>query len=234
MFGETSEFHAYPIRADRPQFRTVWGFGIASIALVAVVCVLNIVTELGVWHAYRLLASAMGGTAVSAQEVLNLSSRLEAASALDLLGLVVAGIVFVNWTYSARVNAELFGGAHSQRLGRGWAVGGWVCPVVNLWFPYRIVADIYRASARRRVRSTLVAFWWAALLAGTVVMGVVTRILGNDGTAADKLRSDAQVTTVGLVFQLVAAALVMVIVARVSAWQNDPTPVDPAADAVRW
>src|SRR5690242_1785116 len=105
MFGETSEFHAYPISAGRRQFRPVWGFGIAAIALVALMCVLDVVTELGVWHAYRLLASAMGGTAVSAQEVLNVSARLEVASVLDLLGLVVAGIVFVNWTYRARVNA---------------------------------------------------------------------------------------------------------------------------------
>ncbi|HEX3592399.1 MAG TPA: hypothetical protein VHV74_22495 [Pseudonocardiaceae bacterium] len=72
------------------------------------------------------------------------------------------------------------------------------------------------------------------LVGGAVLTVVVTRVLGNGGTAADKIRSDAQVTTVGLVFQLVAAALVVVIVARVSAWQNDPTPVDPAADAVRW
>jgi hypothetical protein len=44
-----------------------------------------------------------------------------------------------------RANVELICHARHRRV-RGWAIGSSVCPVVNLWFPFMVVDDVYRAS----------------------------------------------------------------------------------------
>jgi len=83
-----------------------------------------------------------------------------------LLQLVVIP-VFLVWFYRARKNAD--GRGQVQRWGPGWAIGAWVTPVVYLWFPYQIMADIWRANLpaeRRANRAWLPGFWWGCWIAG--------------------------------------------------------------------
>jgi hypothetical protein len=82
------------------------------------------------------------------------------------VGFLVAMVMFVVWFYRARVNAE--GHGWPQRWSRGWAIAGWLVPVVNFWFPFQIMADIWRAGLpepSRANRAILPGIWWACLLA---------------------------------------------------------------------
>jgi len=74
------------------------------------------------------------------------------------------GIAFVIWLWQARENTEVFTPVHSQsptykadysssrpgkglhRHAQGWAVGAWVCPIVQFWYPLQIVGDVIEAS----------------------------------------------------------------------------------------
>ena len=63
------------------------------------------------------------------------------------------------------------GGAAVHRRARGWAVASWMTPVANLWIPYQVVSDVWRASApRRSVPVTLVSAWWALYVVANVVV----------------------------------------------------------------
>ncbi|WP_433526781.1 DUF4328 domain-containing protein [Nocardia pseudovaccinii] len=103
-------------------------------------------------------------------------------ASLLLLG---AGIVVIVWLWLARRNAEALCAAR-HRLAIGWVIGGWFCPVVNLWFPHMILADVVRASdprtpadardLRRRPTGVLVTVWWLALMAGWVLTAVSVRL----------------------------------------------------------
>jgi hypothetical protein len=93
---------------------------------------------------------------------------------LWMLLCAVTGVVFLVWFAAARENAA------SYRPGRSgaypdWTVAGWIVPVASLWVPYRITADIWRASARPaigtadtpgggRARVMLLRWWWALWL----------------------------------------------------------------------
>lgn len=57
--------------------------------------------------------------------------------------------------------AEWYQPSGLQRRSSWWAFAGWVVPVVNLWFPYQLVADSSRA-----LRSRVTNFWpwWIAWL----------------------------------------------------------------------
>lgn len=80
--------------------------------------------------------------------------------------------VFLFWFYAARVRAERFD--WPQRRARGWAFWGWVIPIADLWVPFQIMRDIWRASLAPSLRSKagwLPAVWWVSWL----VEGVLSR-----------------------------------------------------------
>jgi len=66
--------------------------------------------------------------------------QLDTAADITIAGL---SILFAVWFYRARINAERHG--YRQRHARGWAFWGWIVPIVNLWFPFQIMGDIWRA-----------------------------------------------------------------------------------------
>ena len=81
-------------------------------------------------------------------------------------GFFAAIVMFLVWFYRARVNAE--GHGWPQRLSPGWAIGAWFAPVVNFWFPFRLMAGIWRAGLPEQERMSIAilpGIWWASLLA---------------------------------------------------------------------
>jgi hypothetical protein len=108
------------------------------------------------------------------------------------------GVAFVIWLWQARENTEvlvhsqspIYGGDYSRpgkgmhRHAQGWAVGAWVCPIVQFWYPLQIVQDVVKASEPLRaarsggVRALLFGWWgtwttfWVILVGGTGVGGI--------------------------------------------------------------
>jgi hypothetical protein len=72
---------------------------------------------------------------------------------------------FLTWFYRARINAALSG--WPQRRARPWAFWGCVVPIADLWVPFQIMRDIWRAClppGRRGSVPWLPAVWWASWL----------------------------------------------------------------------
>ncbi|MFE3316655.1 PQQ-binding-like beta-propeller repeat protein [Nocardia sp. NPDC059195] len=96
-----------------------------------------------------------------------------------------AGVTVITWLWRARRNAEALCAARHRRS-MGWVIGGWFCPVVNVWFPHTIMSDVWRASDPRTPPDALdlrgrraggwVTAWWLFLLLGWV-LGFVALVL---------------------------------------------------------
>ncbi len=92
-----------------------------------------------------------------------------------LLGLIVLAIVpcFIVWCFRAAKNQEALA-RRPERLGPGWAIGGWFIPLANLVIPVLVIQDLWRGSDARiergdprwRIaeRSWLVGWWWGLLV----------------------------------------------------------------------
>jgi TRAP-type C4-dicarboxylate transport system permease small subunit len=87
-----------------------------------------------------------------------------AATVLAVIALVAGFVTGSMWLYRARKNAELLDPERHHARGAGWAWGGWVTPVVALWFPFQVVRDVRRAVAPLP-SAALIAFWWTLFLA---------------------------------------------------------------------
>jgi Domain of unknown function (DUF4328) len=145
------------------------------------------------------------------------ASGMRAAAGLLALPIVV---VFLVWFYQARRNAGLLD--WRQRLSTGWAIGGWFVPVIFLWFPYMIMADVWRAGlpASERPRFALLpGAWWTcwilAWLTGYTHETIMSSGPGYQSTASmHSFIFDG--TWLSALMAAIAAVLLAVIIRRVS------------------
>ena len=78
-------------------------------------------------------------------------------------------VIFIIWLYKSAELAQRLGLPH--RLGPIWAVLGFLLPVVNLWFPYWVAADLLPPGHEKR---SGIGWWWGLWLAtGLAVIAVL-------------------------------------------------------------
>ena len=136
---------------------------------------------------------------------------LDKAADVTIAGL---SILFVVWFYRARINAERHG--YRQRRARAWAFWGWIVPIVNIWFPFQIMGDIWRAglpAEQRGETAWLPALWWTCwLLSGLGIFGAGT-MLANSGSVP---HIAADTNAASLCFLAIAGAMLIAIIRAVS------------------
>ncbi|MFJ5836579.1 DUF4328 domain-containing protein [Streptomyces shenzhenensis] len=74
-------------------------------------------------------------------------------------------VAFLVWLWRVRDNARTLSGRRPKYHGI-WVYLGWIVPVVNLWVPRGLVADVHRASAPDRRLPPVLNVWWALWLIG--------------------------------------------------------------------
>ncbi|WP_167756834.1 DUF4328 domain-containing protein [Leifsonia flava] len=91
---------------------------------------------------------------------------------LSSLSLLATGVLWMIWQY--RVAKQFIG---LTRRSPGWHVGSWILPVVNLWFPYQNIADLWRAVGRTRPSWQIV--WWLLWVLSNTVSTQASRLTLN-------------------------------------------------------
>lgn len=91
------------------------------------------------------------------------------------LAFLASIIVTATWLWRVYSNLPALGATH-LRFGRGWVLGAWIVPFLNLFRPKQIVDDAWRGSDLSApdsygspedagTRSPLVAWWWGLWIA---------------------------------------------------------------------
>ncbi|MEV0375166.1 DUF4328 domain-containing protein [Streptomyces sp. NPDC050636] len=206
--------------AGAQQRRTVTGPAGAATILILLALVGGVLGTVSDWRNYLVVHDYLAGAATIAD--LEAADTFSTSVGIPMLVLyIAAGVLFLVWLWRARINAELLGGRAAHRRSRGWVVGGWLAPVANLWFPYQVVSDIWQASAPRRpaVRGLVIA-WWALFVADTMVNRAVMGFYLREEITEEGLRSTANMATLGTVLDSAAGVLIVLIIKRITTWQN--------------
>ncbi|MBD0694056.1 DUF4328 domain-containing protein [Streptomyces sp. CBMA123] len=139
-------------------------------------------------------------------------------------------VVFIIWFHRTRKNADLLA-PNGHRMGRGWTIGAWFTPIAQLWIPWQLMADCWRASApldpegrRRPPSEAVLAVWWSTFV-GSLVLGRVaatmTRHVGQmDSIDLENLRTGVWVEAGGAALRLVAAIAAILVVRRLTSMQR--------------
>ncbi|WP_312018698.1 DUF4328 domain-containing protein [Streptomyces sp. I05A-00742] len=160
-------------------------------------------------------------------DLLQLVSGIAQAAAV-----LATAVVFIIWFRRVRINAEVFR-PDGHRMRRGWAVWGWIVPVVNVWFPKRIANDIWSASlphepdgSPRRVPRTLMNWWWGLLIAAFTLGRTGGRMYSRAETL-EEVRRAVEVLFVADAVDIVAAVVAMLFVRRLTALQDEKAHQGP-------
>ncbi|MEV0796478.1 DUF4328 domain-containing protein [Kribbella sp. NPDC050281] len=218
-----------PSQAQQPPldrwFSSERAMGLAASILIGVVTATTWATAWSDWYSFQTLKK-YGEDPDQLAEADLISGSLGIVAALALLA---AAVVFIVWLWRVRWNAEMFcRGEH--RFTRGWVLGSWICPVVNLWYPKQVVDDIVAASDPRTPPQTvslktipgtrLVWAWWLTWVAGLVTGNVVQRGVLGGATEVGQLRTNVILSSISALFTTAAAVLGVVLIQRIDELQT--------------
>ncbi|MFF3816039.1 DUF4328 domain-containing protein [Streptomyces bluensis] len=158
-------------------------------------------------------------------------SLFTAAGSVQTAALLATAVVFLVWFHRVRVNGEVFH-PFGHRKKRGWAVGGWFVPIVNLWFPRRIALDIWNASSPWNAHRShaLVNAWWAAWVISQIAGRLASTAYSRAETAPEIERAVGQVLFADAV-DAVAAVLAILFVLTLTRMQDTKARSGPGASA---
>jgi hypothetical protein len=199
--------------------RPLRGLATAASLLVALTCVVSVADAWSDWQGYLLVEEYVTGSGVAYADLLDADEVASTVAILLVLASLAAAVVFLVWLWQARLNAERIA-PEGHRLARGWTIGSWFCPIVNLWFPFRIVDDIARASRPEATGSAdpPLRLWWAAWL-GTWLASLWLRNELRQEAGVEMVRQTAVANTVTTVCHCFAGVFVIVVIRRITAWQ---------------
>ncbi|MFF7716038.1 DUF4328 domain-containing protein [Streptomyces sp. NPDC087659] len=204
-----------------------------STGLAAATCVLlglamlADVFSLGAGWQYYGLWSGLGedGFPTALEESERVERLYSLSGVVQTVTFLVCGIVFIVWFRQMRENAQLFA-PDAHRKSPGWAVWGWIVPVVSLWFPRRITLDIWTASELRRevpdaprTPVTLVNVWWTVWICDVTLSNLASRYLVR-ADEADAIKQAVGLLMVADVLDIGAAVMAILVVRRLTRMQQ--------------
>lgn len=148
------------------QYRT--GFVSLRGRMIAVLtaCILSIICQLlAAFYTFNAIFLITGGA--SPDLIGTAGQNLENIGKLTFAIALIAIICLLIWVYRAYKNLPALTDEHTQ-WSPGWAVGGWVVPILNLWRPFQVIKEIWEKSAndtkRTDMGSVITGIWWGGYL----------------------------------------------------------------------
>lgn len=143
---------------------------------------------------------------------------------VDLAILIGTGITFLMWFHRVRANLPALG-ITDARWSPGWAVGWWFVPIMSLFRPYQVAAEIWRASDpaatpedwRSRSVDPLLGWWWGVFIASVVTGQISFRMWMrvDENTAAGFMQNLALVDAVTASINVAGAILAVRIIREI-------------------
>ncbi|GAA2043135.1 hypothetical protein GCM10009819_32160 [Agromyces tropicus] len=123
---------------------------------------------------------------------------------LSGIAIIVTGVLWAIWQYRA---AKQVTGRTRRSPGRH--ASSWFIPVVNLWFPYQNISDLWRAVGLSRPSWQMA--WWGLWLGSNVVVSFSNRVYISAETL-EHFRSSMWGSLLGEALLLAAAPLAWMVV----------------------
>ena len=143
---------------------------------------------------------------------------------LQFLLFLVCAVVTLRWIYVANVNARAMG-ASDMMVSPGWAAGWFFVPLMNLFMPFVMMRELWKASSRpsdwqMEAASPAILGWWVLWIASGVfgVISFATALEKAGAQSAELFVFASDAAFAG------AALLLAWIVGRIQAMQGSTAP----------
>lgn len=153
------------------------------IALGIDIAVTALVIMANVW-AIGVLNDIRSGASTASQSTISTLGFWEGFSQLTILTMIGVGFGLVKWLKSSYHFAKDSLGATGFK-NEGWTWAGWIIPILNVFKPYQIISEIYKAGAptyttsdgwKKESGSSLLLTWWIFW----VITHLIVAIIGKE------------------------------------------------------
>jgi len=209
-----------------------------AIVVLAVIAVIDLFAVWVDWDRYDLLDRVVNNRNFTIEEADASDSRNAAVAVLQLTVLALGSVGFILWFARAYSNVTALGS--SRRFSVKWAGWGWFVPILAVWRPKQIANDIWRGSDTENPQRTqdedarvalFVTAWWLCWLLSNGLSQIAGRVTFS-GDDAESLRSATGIYLAGDAIDIVAAALAILYVRRVTARQRLRAELREAAASI--
>ncbi|CAM5458438.1 DUF4328 domain-containing protein [Streptomyces canus] len=209
--------------------RSPVGLGRATAILLGLAATVDVFALGADFLMYDVTGDLVGGdTGAAVLDRADLADKLTAAAGgAQLLAMLACAVVFVIWLWRVRRNAEVFA-PDGHHKARAWVIAGWVVPIASLWYPRRVVVDIWDASSTgdRPDGHALINVWWTLwLLSQTIGQALYTTFDVAD--TPQEIHDSMTQTMVADGLDLVAALLAAAVVLRLTRMQDEKARQGP-------
>jgi hypothetical protein len=176
---------------------------------------------------YILVSAAQNDLGSADMEAINVSDTLrQIVVVVNLIIFILAIIFFILWFRRAYYNLHELPW-HNARYTEGWAAGSWFVPVINLWWPYQIMVDIWRGTQntlRERLGEpqpvTIIGWWWALRLTSSFFSQIAARVTG-DANGIDELITATKLEFFSDIMMIPAIIITIVMIQRTSNFEKE-------------
>jgi hypothetical protein len=229
-YEEFEEEDDYARRISRPLF--LGGAGRATAAIIMLLITLG-VEAIGICLSYvyfKMLDPAQGFPDL--ERIRTIEEVRAPLGLLEVALLVGTAVVFLTWFYTAHANLKLLR-ARGLQYSPGWAVGYFFIPIVNLFRPYQIMQEIWKASdpsdadrgrsaGRASPRgSTVAGFWWTCWLLSNFLGNLRLRFDLARAPSIEEARIGAMYDVIGGLFFIAAGLLLIFLIKGIVRRQNE-------------
>lgn len=194
-----------------PPPKPLHGLGRAATWLAAAVSLVGLIQAALAWPAHSRFTEAVD----RGETFFDVWTSYDTVGLILFAVMIAAYVVTCLWLYRARTNSTTMQPHLHHARSPGWAWGGWICPVVNFWFPFQVVRDVGRDQSGLSALSGLGA-WWTFWLLSSITTAVGGQLAGVDTTPS----VFALFVTVGAVLNVVALTFWVRIVRDVTQLQD--------------
>ncbi|PKH46621.1 hypothetical protein KKB3_00400 [Dehalococcoides mccartyi] len=185
----------YALAKPIPKYADIHGLSLAVLVTFGLLLIITIGSIISDYMQVEFINHAMTGSSISEADAVANDNRQAIFGMLSFIAIIVVDVLFLIWIHRAHKNLAPLGATELQ-YSPGWAVGGFFIPVANIFIPYQVTREIWKASAPdypnykesnwKNVRlSSVLGWWWALYLINNFVSWVMIRSSGNLDTLAD-------------------------------------------------
>lgn len=200
-----------------------------SISLMLVV-VLDIVAVISDYVQVQLVERAINGQTITIAEALANDSRQADIGTGQLVLLIITAILFLMWIHQAHRNLPSLG-ASGLKYSPGWAVGGFFIPIWNLFRPFQVTTEIWKASEptsdtsdglawQNAPTSPLIASWWILWLVSGFMGNIVLQVSLSAETLSELLTTSWLTLAMDSI-EIPAAILAILVVRNIDLRQRE-------------
>lgn len=200
-----------------------------SIFLVLIV-ILDIVAVVSDYLRIQLINRAIRGEAITMAEATASDARQGNIGTIYLILFIITGILFCMWIHRAHRNLPSLG-VSGLKYSPAWAVGGFFVPILNLFRPFQVTTEIWKASDpttdindslawQNAPTSPLIAFWWILFIITGILGYILLRVSLQAETLSEMLTA-SWLTFVLDTMDIPAAVLAILVVRNIDLRQEE-------------